>query len=49
MNATEAFFDTNILLYTVGGDAAKAARAEDLLREGGTVSVQVLTEFTDVA
>jgi predicted nucleic acid-binding protein len=49
MNATEAFFDTNILLYAIGGDTIKAARAEELLRQGGAVSVQVLTEFTDVA
>ena len=36
------FFDTNVLVYTVSDDTAKARRAEALLREGGCVSVQVL-------
>jgi predicted nucleic acid-binding protein len=49
MNATDAFFDTNVLLYAVSDEAAKAARAEELLRQGGVVSVQVLAEFVDVA
>ena len=44
-----AFFDTNIPLYLLSGDTGKASRAEDLLAEGGTISVQVLNEFTAVA
>lgn len=46
---TDAFLDTNILVYLLSDDTAKADRAEALLREGGTVSVQVLNEFANVA
>lgn len=49
MNAAEVFFDTNVLLYLLSGDAAKADRAEELLAGAGTVSVQVLNEFASVA
>ncbi len=48
MSATDAFLDTNVLVYAVSGDPSKAARAEELLRRGGTVSIQVLMEFVDV-
>src|SRR5215212_8261738 len=44
-----AFFDSNVLLYLATEDAAKASRAEDLLVEGGVVSVQVLNEFVSVS
>lgn len=44
-----AFYDTNILLYLLSADAAKADRAEELLSAGGVVSVQVLNEFASVA
>ena len=47
--APRAFFDTNVPLYLISADAGKAARAEDLLALGGTISVQVLNEFTAVA
>lgn len=49
MGAAEVFFDTNVLLYLLSGDAAKANRAEELLAAGGTISVQVLNEFVAVA
>lgn len=49
MNAADAFIDTNVLLYLISGDETKANRAEAVLGEGGVVSVQVLTEFADVA
>ena len=49
MSVADAFFDTNVLLYLISEDAAKAERAEALLAEGGTVSVQVLNEFAAVA
>jgi predicted nucleic acid-binding protein len=42
------FFDTNVLLYVVSDDAAKADRAEALMRQGGGISVQVLNEATNV-
>jgi predicted nucleic acid-binding protein len=42
MNAGEAFFDTNVLLYLLSGDDTKADRAEELVAGGGIISVQVL-------
>jgi predicted nucleic acid-binding protein len=48
MPASKAFFDTNVLLYLLSGDA-KADKAEALLAAGGTVSVQVLNEFASTA
>ena len=45
----DAFFDTNVVLYLLSGDARKAGRAESLLALGGTVSIQVLNEFASVA
>jgi predicted nucleic acid-binding protein len=44
-----SFFDTNVLLYVASGDLAKADTAEMRLAEGGTISVQVLNEITNVA
>lgn len=49
MSAAERFFDTNVLLYLLSGDDAKADRAERDLSSGGVVSVQVLNEFASVA
>ena len=49
MSAADDFFDTNVLLYLLSADAAKADRAEELIAGGGTVSVQVLNEFASVA
>ena len=43
------FFDTNIPLYLLSSDSAKAQRAEDLLETGGSISVQVLNEFVAAA
>ena len=48
MNAGDAFFDTNVLLYLVSAYTTKASRAEDLTAAGGVISVQVLNEFADV-
>lgn len=42
------FFDTNVLVYLVSSDEGKAARAGELLRGGGYVSVQVLNELVSV-
>ena len=47
--ATDKIFDTNILLYLISANGAKADRAERLLAEGGVISVQVLNEFAVVA
>lgn len=49
MPAAKLFFDTNILLYLLSSDAAKADAVEALLAEGGSISVQVLNEFASVA
>jgi predicted nucleic acid-binding protein len=49
MPDAETFFDTNVLLYLLSDDAAKADRAEELLARGGVISVQVLNEFVAVA
>ena len=47
--AAETFLDTNVLLYLLSADAARADRAEEIVAEGGVVSVQVLNEFASVA
>jgi predicted nucleic acid-binding protein len=47
--ASRQFFDTNVLLYLLSADHAKARRAEELIAAGGSVSVQVLNEFASVA
>ena len=44
-----SFFDTNVLVYLASGDVAKADRAEATLAKGGSISVQVLNELTNVA
>ena len=49
MSGAETFFDTNVVLYLLSADTAKADRAEELLAIGGIISVQVLNEFTAVA
>jgi predicted nucleic acid-binding protein len=42
------FIDSNVILYLLSGDPAKADRAEAILGEGGIISVQVLNEVTSV-
>jgi len=42
------FIDSNVILYLLSGDSAKADRAEAILDKGGTISVQVLNEVTSV-
>jgi len=46
---TRPFIDTNVLLYLISADAAKASRVEPLLAGRIIVSVQVLNEFANVA
>ena len=43
------FLDTNVLVYAVLSDDPRRPAAERLLAAGGTVSVQVLNEFANVA
>lgn len=44
-----SFFDTNVLVYLLSGDAAKADRAEAIIAGGGSISVQVLNELANVS
>lgn len=44
-----AFFDTNILVYAFSGGDRRQATALKLLLSGGTVGVQTLNEFVNVA
>jgi predicted nucleic acid-binding protein len=43
-----AFLDTNIFVYAIVQDDPRSHKAEELIAEGGTVSVQVLNEFAAV-
>ena len=43
------FFDTNVLIYAVAKNDARASKAEALLASGGIVSIQSLNEFVSVA
>lgn len=43
-----SFFDTNVLLYIASEDPAKAGRAEEIIGSGGSISVQVLNELSNV-
>jgi len=49
MSAARVFFDTNVLLYLLSPDAAKADWTEQALAAGGVISVRVLNEFASVA
>lgn len=49
MASLPAFFDSNVILYLLSGDAHRAERAEALLSQGGVVSVQVLNEMAAVS
>jgi predicted nucleic acid-binding protein len=48
MSETDAFLDTNVILYLLSPDRAKADRTEELLSGRGHVSVQVLGELVAV-
>ncbi len=41
-------FDSNVLLYLVAVNDEKAARARDIVADGGTISVQALNEIVNV-
>ena len=47
--SADHFFDSNVLIYLFSGDGTKANGAEQLLSQGGVISVQVLNEFASVA
>ncbi len=43
------FFDTNVLIYAVVNDTDRTPSALSWLSRGGSISVQVLNEFTHTA
>ncbi len=43
------FLDTNILIYAFATDDPRNEVAEDLVAEGGIVSIQVLNEFAKIS
>ena len=44
-----SFLDSNIVLYLASEDLLKADRAQGLVAEGGTISVQVLNEIANIS
>jgi predicted nucleic acid-binding protein len=44
--SAERFFDTNVIFYSLSDDQAKAEIAQAAIKDGGTISVQVLNELT---
>ena len=49
MNAADQFFDSNVVLYLISEDETKADKAEELISQGGHISVQVLNESASIA
>jgi predicted nucleic acid-binding protein len=49
MKGADSFIDTSVLLYLLSEEQDKADRAETLLQQPTTISVQVLNEFAAVA
>ena len=45
----EAFFDSNVLIYAMVSGDSRRERAQQLVAQGGKISVQVLNEFVAVA
>jgi predicted nucleic acid-binding protein len=45
---SRAFIDSNVLIYAFSSDP-RSARAIDVLRQGGSISVQSLNEFANAA
>jgi predicted nucleic acid-binding protein len=43
------FFDSNVLIYAASADDRRFETAQAALASGGTISVQVLNEFVNVA
>jgi len=44
-----SFLASNIVLYLASEDLLKADRAQELVAEGGTISVQVLNEIANIS
>jgi predicted nucleic acid-binding protein len=44
-----AFFDSNVLIYAMVSGDSRRERAQQLVAQGGVISIQVLNEFVAVA
>jgi predicted nucleic acid-binding protein len=44
-----AFFDSNVLIYAMVSGDSRRERAQQLVAQGGVISVQILNEFVAVA
>ncbi len=47
--SAKAFFDSNVLIYAMVSGDSRRERAQQLVTQGGVISVQVLNEFIAVA
>ncbi|MBV9571256.1 MAG: PIN domain-containing protein [Alphaproteobacteria bacterium] len=47
--SADTFFDSNVLLYILSADQVRASHSFALASGGGVISVQVLSEFANVA
>jgi predicted nucleic acid-binding protein len=47
--SAKAFFDSNVLIYAMVSEDSRRERAQQLVTQGGVISVQVLNEFVAVA
>ena len=47
--SAKAFFDSNMLIYAMVSGDSRRERAQELVAQGGVISVQVLNEFVAVA
>ncbi len=45
----KAFFDSNVLIYAMVSGDSRRERAQQLVEQGGDISVQVLNEFVAIA
>ncbi len=48
MPAEHPFFDTNIVVYGIVGDGWRQQIAKSVMYDGGTISVEVLNELSNV-
>ena len=47
--SAKAFFDSNVLIYAMASGDSRRERAQQLVAQGGVISVQVLNEFIAMA
>jgi predicted nucleic acid-binding protein len=47
--SAKAFFDSNVLIYAMVSGDSRREQAQQLVAQGGVISVQVLNEFVAVA